>query len=351
MSATGDQESLARRAAELRRDLNRLGEDEAEILAAMNALDELVAVEVAAAGKAEERVADAEAALAVIEQDLASTSTLLARRMELLEPRLIARYRLGRLGYLPVLLSARSVPELISLQRMLVRILEADLAAVDEVRRLTKMLEEQRSSLERGKRELEDLRGAAAARLASLRDAREEREEALSRIREDRQLQQRALAQVRRAALELQRRMEQMSQHAGGDQGFAGLRGRLPRPVPGAIVTGFGRAIEGVGGQKIHRGVDIRAPRGTPVRAVAPGRVVHSDWLRGYGNLVIVDHGGGYYTLMAHMDRTEVSNGQEVVAGEVVGLVGDSGLLEGSHLYFEIRRGAQAENPEEWFAR
>ncbi len=348
--ADAGEQALARRAREVRQRLAELREDEGEILAAMEALDELVAIEAAAADQAERKVEDARAALAVIEQDLASTRDLLVKRQRSLEPRLVARYRLGRLGYLPVLLSAQSVPELISLRRMLSRVVQADMEAMREVRRLGEVLEEQRASLQRAREDLEDLRAGAFLRLTALQDARSEREAALEAIRADRELQERALGEVARARRAMQRRMAQMARRAGKDQGFAALRGRLPRPVPGAITTGFGVGGGGMVGQKIHRGVDIRAPRGTPVRAVAPGTVAHAGWLRGYGNLVILDHGGGYYTLMAHMERTSVSEGMEVSSGEVVGLVGDSGLFEGSHLYFEVRRGAEALDPEDWFA-
>ena len=129
------------------------------------------------------------------------------------------------------------------------------------------------------------------------------------------------------------------------------MKGRLPRPAVGRIEERFGeRRDPRYGSVTFHKGVDIRAPRGTKVRAVAAGRVVHARWLRGYGNLVILDHGGGYYTLMGHLDRMEVVEGDDVEAGEVVGLVGDTGSLKGAYLYFEIREGGRAVDPEAWFA-
>jgi murein hydrolase activator len=346
-----DAAALARRAAEVRERLASIGEAEGEVLAAMESLEEMVALETAALAAAEKQVRDTEAALAIIESDLETTRAQLARRWTALEPRLVARYRLGRLGYLPILLSANSVHEFLSLRRMLARVVEADLEAMREVRRLNELLDQQRASLDRGRADLEALRAGAAARLSSVQAAREEREAVLRSIREDRSLEERALAEVERARRGLQRRMAAMARQPESERGFAGLRGRLPRPTPGAITTGFGARATASGGQKIHRGVDIRAPRGTPVRAVAPGRVVHADWLRGYGNLVIIDHGGGYYTLMAHLERLDVDGGAEVETGSVVGRVGDSGSFDGAHLYFEIRRGAEALDPEAWFAR
>jgi murein hydrolase activator len=98
----------------------------------------------------------------------------------------------------------------------------------------------------------------------------------------------------------------------------------------------------------VQNGVDIEAPSGAPVRAVAPGRVVHAGWFKGYGNLVIVDHGDGYHTLVAHLTAMQTAMGEEVDAGDVLGTVGDSGSLKGPYLYFEIREKGRPVDPRPW---
>ncbi|MCI0572127.1 MAG: M23 family metallopeptidase [Myxococcaceae bacterium] len=130
---------------------------------------------------------------------------------------------------------------------------------------------------------------------------------------------------------------------------FASLRGQLPMPTDGVVETGFGLAIEPrFGTATLHKGVDIRAPKDSPVRAVAPGTVAHAGWLRGYGNVLILDHGSGYHTLMAHLDTFRCEVGQRVEAGQEVATVGDSGSLLGAYLYFEVRRRGEAQDPAEW---
>jgi murein DD-endopeptidase MepM/ murein hydrolase activator NlpD len=104
------------------------------------------------------------------------------------------------------------------------------------------------------------------------------------------------------------------------------------------------------GTQTFRRGVDFDAPRGASVRAVAPGTVRFAGRFRGYGNLVILDHGEGWFTVSAHLDRVAVEVGERVDGGTVVGQVGDTGSLRGPVLYFEIRRGAEAVDPAEWLA-
>jgi murein DD-endopeptidase MepM/ murein hydrolase activator NlpD len=94
-----------------------------------------------------------------------------------------------------------------------------------------------------------------------------------------------------------------------------------------------------------HDGIDISAPRGTAVRAAAAGRVLYSDRLRGYGNLVILDHGDGFATVYAHNTRNDVSAGERIAAGQVIATVGETGQTSGPHLHFEVREDNVARDP------
>ena len=96
---------------------------------------------------------------------------------------------------------------------------------------------------------------------------------------------------------------------------------------------------------KPHDGIDIAAARGEPVRSAAPGEVLFSNNHGGYGNLVVVQHAGGLVTVYAHNLKNLVKKGQKVKSGERIALVGDSGKAKGPHLHFEVRRGADPQNP------
>src|SRR5205823_340030 len=113
-------------------------------------------------------------------------------------------------------------------------------------------------------------------------------------------------------------------------------RGKLPFPVDGGgrIEAHFGRAVDPrFGTVTLQTGIDVRAPTGTPVRAVWDGKIAHAGWFRGFGNLLIVDHGGGVFSLMAHLDQLQKALGDAVRAGEQVGTVGETGSLKGPYLY------------------
>ncbi len=130
---------------------------------------------------------------------------------------------------------------------------------------------------------------------------------------------------------------------------FLARRGKLPFPTKGYIEVGFGRVENPFfKTETLQQGIDIRAGLGTPVRAVAPGSVAFSGWLKGYGNMVILDHGSGYHSLYAHLRNTAVAKGATVAEDEAIGEVGDSSSLKGAYLYFEIRRGSVAFDPRPW---
>jgi septal ring factor EnvC (AmiA/AmiB activator) len=127
---------------------------------------------------------------------------------------------------------------------------------------------------------------------------------------------------------------------------FSGLRGKLRLPVRGELLARFGAPRqEGPVGKK---GVFIRAREGQPVLAVAAGQVVYAEWMRGYGNLLIVDHGEAYLSIYANNESLLKQTGDPVAAGEIIATVGASGGNEQSGLYFELRHLGKAFDPLRW---
>ena len=191
------------------------------------------------------------------------------------------------------------------------------------------------------RQQLEQLLAAIAERQrqAAERAAREARE------REAREREARARkggeTQVERE------RGERVSSDFGAAAGksFAGARGRLPWPVAGSLVNFFGDPR--AGGALRWQGVTIRAAEGSPVRAVHGGTVVFADVFRGAGQLVVVDHGGGYMSLYAHNSALASKVGAQVSAGQVIASVGSTGA-GGAGLYFEIRYNGEPQDPRKW---
>ena len=132
-------------------------------------------------------------------------------------------------------------------------------------------------------------------------------------------------------------------------KGLEVKRGAIPWPVSGRIVSPFGKYFNPEFDAVVENtGIQIQAERGTPFQAVAAGMVRYADWFKGYGKLVILDHGQGYYSLYAQAADLSVGEGQKVEAGQVLGMVGDTGPVEGSGLYFEIRQKGKPLDPVKW---
>lgn len=126
-------------------------------------------------------------------------------------------------------------------------------------------------------------------------------------------------------------------------------RGQLAWPATGPVRVAFGERIDlAYGTITAHNGWDIGAPLGSRVQAIGPGRIVYADWLRGYGQVVIIDHQDALHAVVAHLASIDVNVGDAVVAGQTLGTVGDTGSLRGPVLYFELRHKGTPVDPKVW---
>ena len=176
--------------------------------------------------------------------------------------------------------------------------------------------------------------------LAGLQAGLKEKSAELSILEQDeRRLQQ--LVQT------LQRALSDIPAVSGSYQSLHELKGRLRWPVAGTIVRRFG--ARQAAGKISSRGVQIASDAGTDVRAIARGRVVYADWLRGFGLLLIIDHGGGYMSLYGHNSSLFKEAGSKVEGNEVIAAVGNSGGMSRSGLYLELRRNGKPFDPGPWF--
>ena len=193
-------------------------------------------------------------------------------------------------------------------------------------------------------------RAAEAEARATAAKRERERANARARARQnsvaDRGLEQSSVVEKKRAVEPVVGKVREVPDSTPGGTGFAQLRGKLNFPVAGELLGRFGAPRAGQG--TTWRGVFIRAASGAEVRAISDGAVVYSDWLRGYGNLLIVDHGGGYLSIYGNNDALYKEAGASVRKGEAIASVGASGSEAESGLYFEIRHKGQAIDPMQW---
>lgn len=347
-SAQGARESNDERRQEVERELGLARASNASVEAETARLDTAVSRQraaVAAARQAEAVAgARAEAAarrLAEIEAKAADTRAELARRA-------VAAYVHPRAGAeLSMLAESASLAEAAQ-RRTLMAVVQgrtADIigelrAVQDDQAVATKELEQaRRSAAERAQAEAE-----SAARLEAEQRAQRAAHDELARRIAGLQAESDALA-AEAAALEARIR-----QRSAPPQPSAGPAPTPARPSGGG--SGFVWPLDGVltspyGPRwgSFHAGIDIGAPEGTPIAAAGPGVVISAGWLGAYGNLVVIDHGGGVSTAYAHQSRIATAEGQRVGRGEVIGYVGSTGVSTGDHLHFEVRVGGSTRDP------
>lgn len=210
----------------------------------------------------------------------------------------------------------------------------------------------------------EQAMAAESRRLAAVREQQAARREALSAERarraeaiaaldaemSDRRLRleslQRDRARLTALVKKLREALSDITPELEPPRSFEALRGRLPWPVSGRITRRFGTPRQDA--DLAWQGVVLEARQGQQVRAVAHGRVVFADWLRGFGQLVILDHGGGYMSLYGHNESLLREPGEWVNPGDALATVGDSGGHARSGLYFEIRHDGRPQDPARW---
>jgi murein hydrolase activator len=131
-----------------------------------------------------------------------------------------------------------------------------------------------------------------------------------------------------------------------------GVRGTLPWPADGKVVSFFGRQKHPTFNTYVQRkGIEIRTAEGSLIHAVMAGSVVYADWLKGYGLVIILDHANGFFSLYAHASKILAKAGEQVVEGQPIGETGDTGMIGENTLYFELREGAEPVDPLHWLAK
>lgn len=229
--------------------------------------------------------------------------------------------------------------------------------SLDELNALTQQVQEQSARLQKLEKEessqkntLEKQKRARKKVLAKASDDIARQRNQISKLKRD---EQRLTALIKKLAEEAERRRQQarlknqsLPDASANNSAFRKLKGRLRLPVIGELTNRFGRPREDTG--LSWKGLFIAAREGGEVKAIAPGQVVYADWLRGFGNLLILDHGSGYMSLYGNNEALLRQVGDRLVAGDTIASVGNSGGNPDSGLYFELRYKGKPFDPLPW---
>lgn len=275
--------------------------------------------------------------------------------------RLIALYKLHQVGRIHLLASADSFFDFINRKSALERILARDDELLQQLRNDQARLEALLEQITISKAEQRELNVALQQRIRLLDDEQKNRTALLADIRNAKELEQTALKALNQAARELDAAMQAISPGSTPDRSrpraavrpyggsFEENKGLLNWPVRGKIISFFGPFRDEQSNLvNFQSGINIQAERGEPIRAVADGYAIYSSWFKGFGNMIIIDHGDHYYTVYAHLEEVFKVKGDRVESGEVIATVGDSGSLMGPALHFQVRHHGTPVDPLQW---
>lgn len=272
----------------------------------------------------------------------------LAQHHQQLNRRLVEFYKQGgRGGFLAVLLGVTDSFSLLARPYYLQKILREDKALFDAIKQEKEELARRKAQLEKEKRVALELKQQQEEAKRRIEEERRQRLALLRDIQSKRIEYERALEELERNSREIEAMLLAMEQTPEGQKRLkTPWKGNFITPVRGRLTSRFGMRVHPIYHiRKMHTGIDLSAPSGTPIKAVAGGTVVFSGWWGGYGKVVIIDHGGGISTLYGHCSALYVSKGQYVKQGQVIAEVGSTGLSTGPHLHFEVRKNGKPVDP------
>ncbi len=267
-----------------------------------------------------------------------------------LQKRFTAYYKTGTIGMINVIFSAETLPELLSIHDSFDALIHYDQELLQQYRLTIEGLEQTRKAqtLERGL--LDTFINQANQEKKAIEQSRQEKEELLAQIRTQTKLHEQAAQEIGKAAGDLSAQLSTMKQKREIlSQGFLMNKGKLPPPVAGKVLTRYGESKKNrMGVEGISSGITIEAPDGTKVKAIFEGTINYAGYLRGYGNTIIIDHGFHYYTVVSRVEKLLKKEGDTVMAGEEIGVMGETATLMEEGLYFEIRHASKTEDPLLW---
>ena len=290
--------------------------------------------------------------------------------------RLAAYYRMGSVGLMNVLFSAENLPELMDFEESFNLMLEYDHTIISKYLVQIQELNRAREAHAREKLRLMKLADEVSDKEKQLSRIHQEKNLLLKQVNTEKHLYEQAIAEIEAAAADLALTLSKIQveaapspppvkQHVAALQqkntgaqeppsptGFLGQKGLLDPPVSGTVITTFGQHVEGkFGSATTSNGIDVKAKNGLEITAVYDGRIIHSGYLRGYGNLIIIDHGQQYFSMISRIADIYRKEGTRIKKGEIIGMTGDSDELYGEGLHFEIRKGSKPEDPLVWLKK
>ncbi|MBD2260021.1 M23 family metallopeptidase [Pseudanabaena sp. FACHB-2040] len=337
------QQEINKKRAELENEQNRLQTEQATSENRLQGLQQNITATANQITETEYRLSQAEKQLkdlqAKLEQALAQFRSMQQATVARLQ---FLQRQQGSEGW-AVLLQSNDFNEFLDRRYQLKRVYQADQNVLDELKRRTDDINQQKAGVEAQKNQVALLRQQQLAQKQQYEQEAASEQSMIARLKNERGALEAAEAQLARESEQL---ANLIREKVAAQTGIIRGTGRFIYPAGARLTSGFGTRVHPIlGSRRFHSGVDFGASHGTTIRAADSGRVIFSGWYGGYGQAVVIDHGDGLSTLYAHASRLFVQEGQAVQQGQPIAAVGSTGLSTGPHLHFEVRRNGSPIDP------
>ena len=345
MDLQTQRELLQKQLNESNADLSDIQSDISDNLQQVQKLDEKISKAESELEEQESKITDLKNSINQVETELNTVTEKYDKQKKLFEQRIVAMYEAGDTQYLDVLLNSRSLSDFISSYYVISQLAEYDDNLLNDIGEKKKTIDISKQKLENEKEELATIIKNQTTTTRTLQNTKIMRESFIERLSDEEQEKQKQIDEYNAQYEEINRQIIALAAN-GIDTKYIG--GTLAWPVPGytRISSEYGMRVHPITGvYKLHTGTDIVAPIGADFIAANDGIVTKAEMTPAYGNMVIIDHGGGISTLYAHGSQILVQVGQTVKRGDPVLKVGSTGYSTGAHAHFEVRINGVTTNP------
>lgn len=337
----------------LRANLDRVSSQARSAEQELEAVNLELAIQVREQTLAEEMAADLGNRSSQLASEVSELTLRIAKQKQALSQRLAVLYRLGNLSYLRIVLSLSSGQNPLEAASMLSYLVRRDARLVESYRSSQGKLESDRAQLASHRSRITEMQAKIAQNRRNVEARKRQKEVLLVSLRSQSTTSVLKIAELQEKEQRLQRLFNLLYAHSPRDsihvEKISSFKGALPWPLTGKVIEGFGRQRSSKFATFTQsNGIKVAAGAGADARAVFNGTVLFSQWFKGYGNLLIVDHGDRVFSLYGNIRGATVRVGERVAAGQVIGFVAENEEGGDSYLYFEIREDNRPSDPQSW---
>lgn len=294
------------------------------------------------------------------EDELILEKQILKERTKLLENRLREIYKRRLTGYLEILFNSESFSDFLTRFRYMKNILSLDAEVINDIRRQMKKIEDNKVNLENREEILSLLKREVKKEKENIEFSIKAKKSIVNKINSQKEVYLKSLKELEQSSQEIKNIIERIYKQQEEDSKrvtqkevpaitLKPKKGILALPVQGKLISGYGRHKNtDFNTYTFNSGIDISAPLGQVVHAAGSGEVIYTGSIKGYGQIIIIDHGGRITTLYAHLSKILIDIGDKVKKGQIVGQVGDSGGVSSTRLHFEVRVEGKPTDPMNW---